>query len=133
MRRSSVSRNVVALSGLFVGACIALALVVGPGPRPAPETACEADKAPGDVAHALDVSAGARLCKSRCERYHTLDESHAPSLEVRRGTDVHAAWLAMLQRHRKSSAQANGPITDASAEQAERRFAGLADIEIPRD
>lgn len=116
MRQSMVNRFVLALSGVFVGACIAFAWVVEPGPQPTPEmesgVASETGKAPAETAPAADVSAGARLYELRCERCHTLDESLAPLREAEPGTDARAAYLAMLQRHRKSSADENGPITD---------------------
>lgn len=114
MRQSMVNRLVLALSGVFVGACIAFAWVVEPGPLPAPasEATSEAGKAPAESAQVGDVAAGAALYELRCERCHTLDESLAPLLQAEPGTDARAAYLAMLQRHRKSSAEEDGPITD---------------------
>jgi mono/diheme cytochrome c family protein len=116
MRQSLVNRSVLALSGVFVGACIVFAWVVEPGSRAVPDiaaaTAIATAEAPGDIARAADVAAGARLYEMRCERCHTLEESLAPLLEAGPGTDARAAYLTMLQRHRKSSAEENGPITD---------------------
>jgi cytochrome c5 len=112
MRQSLVNRSVLVLSGVFIGACIAFAFAVDPGPRPAPETLSEVDRTPEGMAPAPDVTAGAGLYEARCERCHTLDESLAPLRDAEPGTDARAAYLAMLQRHRKSSAEEDGPITD---------------------
>jgi cytochrome c5 len=112
MRQSLVNRSVLVLSGVFVGACIAFAFAVDPGSRPAPETLSAADQTPEGMAPAADVTAGARLYEARCERCHTLEESLAPLLEAESGSDARAAYLAMLHRHRKSSAEEDGPITD---------------------
>jgi cytochrome c5 len=114
MRQSHVNRSVLVLSGVFVGACIAFAVAVEPGPPAAPATdvAPATDMAPGDTTPAVDVSAGARLYEMRCERCHTLDESLAPLREAAPGTDARADYLRMLQRHRKSAAEENAPITD---------------------
>ncbi len=108
MRQSLVNRSVMVLSGVFVAACIAFAVAVERGSQDAAVTII----APGDMAPAVDVSAGATLYELRCERCHTLDESLAPLLEAEPGTDARAEYLKMLQRHRKSSAEENEPITD---------------------
>ncbi len=116
MRQSLVNRSVLVLSGVFAGACIAFAFAVDQGSRPAPETAPEtapeADATLADSAPKPDIAAAARLYAARCERCHTLEESLAPLLQAEPGTDARAAYLAMLRRHRKSSAEENGPITD---------------------
>lgn len=112
MRQSLVNRSVLVLSGVFIAACVAFAVAVEPDPRPVPETVSEADNTLEGMAPVPDVAAGAALYEARCERCHTLDESLAPLLEAETGTDARAAYLAMLQRHRKSSAEENGPITD---------------------
>jgi cytochrome c5 len=114
MRQSLVNRSVVVLSGVFVGACIAFVVAVEPGSPAATATegAPAGVVAPGDMAPAVDVSAGARLYEMRCERCHTLDESLAPLREAEPGTDARADYLKMLQRHRKSAAEENAPITD---------------------
>lgn len=108
MRESLVNRSVLALSGAFVGACIAFALAVEPASQTAPAT----DMTPGDMAPATDASAGSKLHEMRCERCHTLDESLAPLRDAEPGTDARAAYLAVLQRHRKASTEENVLIID---------------------
>lgn len=112
MRQSLVHRSVLALSGVFVGACIAFAFAVAPDSPPAPESAPAAGEAPAGTAPAPDIAAAARLYAARCERCHSLEESLAPLREAEAGADARAAYLAMLQRHRKSAAEEHAAITD---------------------
>lgn len=112
MRQSLVHRSVLALSGVFVGACIAFAFAVAPDSPPAPESAPAAGEAPAGTAPAPDIAAAASLYAARCERCHTLEESLAPLREAEPGADARAAYRAMLQRHRKSAAEENEAIID---------------------
>jgi mono/diheme cytochrome c family protein len=106
MRQSLVNRSVLILSGLFVGACMAFAWVVGNVPAAAP-----AAESPPPAA-AADHAVGAALYAKRCARCHDFEEALAPLRAAPPGSDSRTAYLALLQRHRKSAAEENGPIID---------------------
>lgn len=113
MRQSMVNRNVLALAGVQLLACAGFAWVVEP-----PPTAAAPVAAPPEAAASID---GARLYRARCERCHSIDEALAPMRGPGESADQRAAYIAFLQRHRKSTADEDGPITDYLLGERERR------------
>jgi cytochrome c5 len=106
MRPALVNRSVLALSGALLFACVTFAWVVErPTAGTAPVVAVTRSPTPTSIE-------GSRLFQSRCERCHTLDEAQSPLRAAGTAPENRDAYLAFLQRHRKSEENENKPITD---------------------